>query len=171
MENIYLEAILSVFLAIMLILSVFLYSKRKTFAMPRGSAVYGDLRSEGKILHSARYGLSGKPDKVIQRGRQMIPYEYKSTNSNSPRPGHMLQMGAYFLILEEMYPGASIKYGVLKYRDYAFRIENSPQLQEKVTSTIREMRRIEGMPERKHDNPRRCISCSFRETCSQRLIK
>lgn len=171
MDNFLLEIVLSLFIALMLALSVTLYSRRKTFAIPRGAAVYGDLKSEGKILHSARFGLSGKPDKVIQRGRQLIPYEYKSTNSDSPRPGHMLQMAAYFLILEEAYPGVVIKYGVLKYRNYAFRIENSPQLKERLLSTVRQMRRTEGMPERKHDNPRRCISCSFREACSQSLIK
>lgn len=152
-------------------LSYYLFIRRKAYAIPTGTAVYGDLKSQGKILRSERYKLSGKPDMVIQRGKRIIPFEYKTTDANAPRGGHMLQMGVYFLILEELYPDREIRYGVLKYRNYAFRIENSPNLRVKLLDTLDKMRANTGVPARNHNNPRRCVYCSFRDNCSQRLIK
>lgn len=139
--------------------------------MPAGNQVYGDLMAEGKIMQSRNFGLSGKPDKVVKNGMNIIPYEYKSTDANTPREGHMLQMAAYFVILEENYPGLNVEYGVLKYKNCAFRIENDPRLRGELFRIMDRMRSNLGEPNRNHDSPRRCVYCSFRETCSQKLIK
>lgn len=139
--------------------------------MPEGESVYGDLMAEGKILRSQRYGISGKPDKVVQNRKLVVPYEYKSTDAVRPREGHMLQMAAYFLILEENFPDSRVEYGVLKYRNYAFRIENSKRLMEELFQVVDRMRSNLGMPEPNHNNRGKCVYCSFRETCSKKLIK
>ncbi len=139
--------------------------------MPSGYPVYGDLRSEGKILRSLKYGITGKPDKVMQGPEGLVPYEYKTTDSTTPREGHMLQMAAYFLILEENFPAANVSHGVLKYRNTAFRIENSSELRMELLNVVERIREGRGMPERNHNSPRRCVFCSFRETCPQKLIK
>ena len=145
--------------------------KRQVYSIPSGRAIYGDLQSEGKVLTSRRYGLTGKPDKVIRRGDEIIPYEFKSTEADSPRTGHLLQMGVYFLILEDNSAGAIIRKGVLKYRTRAFEVRNTPELRERVLRTAQLMRATRGIPRRNHDNPGKCFRCSFKDACSQRLIK
>lgn len=152
-------------------LAIRLRRSKESFAIPKGLPVYSDLKAEGRILRSSRYGLSGKPDKVVQEGSAIIPYEYKSTDANRPREGHMLQMAVYFLILEENFPGSTVEYGVLKYRNCAFRIENSAKLRDELFHVIDGIRSNVGMPDRNHGSPRRCVYCSFRESCSQKLIK
>ncbi len=57
------------------------------YSIPKGTQIYGDLISEGKVLRSNRYALTGKPDKVVMSGRQVIPYEYKTTDADRPREG------------------------------------------------------------------------------------
>ncbi len=163
--------ILAVFLTFLVLLAIHFGRSRERFAMPTGDAVYSDLMAEGRILRSQRYGITGKPDKIVQNREGVIPYEYKTTDSQTPREGHMLQMAAYFLILEENYPGLPVSYGVLKYRNSAFRIENSPQLREELFNVVDLMRMSGGMPDRNHESPRRCVYCSFREICPQKLIK
>ncbi len=145
--------------------------KRKAYtSIPRGRQIYGDLQSRGQTLISRRYGISGKPDAVVRKGNSIIPYEYKSTDADTPRDGHLMQMGAYFLILEEEFQGYRVPYGILKYRNQAFRIDNTIELRTKVVFTVDRMRNDFGMPERNHDNPRRCAVCSFSSRCDQTLL-
>ncbi|MFG1519675.1 MAG: PD-(D/E)XK nuclease family protein [Thermoplasmataceae archaeon] len=145
--------------------------RRKRFdSIPSGSMVYGDLHSKGAVLKSRTYRLTGKPDMVIRKGRSLIPYEYKHSDSPSPREGHLLQMGAYFLILEDLNPGFSVPYGVLKYKSTAFRVKNTPDLRGKVLYKSDLIRRTTTEPARNHDNPRKCISCPFKASCDQSLI-
>ncbi|MEM3675831.1 MAG: CRISPR-associated protein Cas4 [Thermoplasmataceae archaeon] len=139
--------------------------------IPTGDQIYSDLGGKGQILRSERIGISGKPDMIVRRGNEIIPYEYKSTDAETPREGHIMQMAAYFAILEENYPGAVINYGVLKYKDAAFRIENTQKLRLKLIETIADMRSLDQMPARNHEKSGRCIHCSFSNNCQQRLIK
>ncbi|MCL4328140.1 MAG: Dna2/Cas4 domain-containing protein [Candidatus Thermoplasmatota archaeon] len=161
---------LFLFLIFLLIILVLVKSRSGITAVPPGRIVYGDLQSKGTVLRSNNYGLSGKPDMVIRTGNFIIPYEYKSSRATNPRDGHLLQMAAYFLILEEVYPNLKIPYGVLKYEGSAFRVRNSLKLRTDLLYTMREMRSTYSMPDRAHSNPRRCISCSFRQSCPQSLI-
>lgn len=163
--------VLGILLTFLLLLAVHFNRAKESYAMPSGEAVYSDFKAQGRILKSERYGLTGKPDRIMQTTDGVIPYEYKTTNSETPREGHMLQMAAYFLILEENYPGSPVSYGVLKYRNTAFRIENSPELRNELFNVMDQIRGAPGMPERNHGSPRRCVYCSFRQICPQKLIK
>lgn len=144
--------------------------KGKSYAIPKGKEVYQDLNIKGKILRSYNYGISGKPDMVMKQGNSLIPYEYKTTDANTPRDGHIYQMVAYFLILEDMFPQRNIPYGVLKYRNEAFRIENIEENKVKLLRVLREMRTQQGEPERNHDHSGRCFHCSYNQFCQQKLI-
>lgn len=168
-EEIY--VVLGVLLTFLLLLAFYFNREKKSFAMPVGEPVYSDLRAQGRILRSDRYGLTGKPDRIMQTQEGVVPYEYKTTDSETPREGHMLQMAAYFLILEENYPGTPVSYGVLKYRNTAFRIENSPELRNELFNVMDQIRGSPGIPDRNHGSPRRCVYCSFRDICPQKLIK
>ena len=163
--------ILSLTFIFLLAVLLELRSMRKSLAIPEGQEVYQDLQGKGRILRSVELGISGKPDMIVRKGRNIIPYEYKSTNASSPRDGHLYQMFAYFAILEENYPGQSIPYGVLKYRETAFKVHNSPENRWKLLSILDEMRNSDGHAVRNHNNRGKCFRCSFKEVCRQSLIK
>ena len=62
----------------------------------------------GKLLYSAKYELQGKPDYVFQSPilKKIVPVELKSGEIDEeelPHHGDLLQLGAYFLILEDVY--------------------------------------------------------------------
>lgn len=152
-------------------LLIWLALRRRRFdSIPSGSMVYGDLYSRGSVLRSRTYKLTGKPDMVIRKGRSLIPYEYKHSDTTAPREGHLLQMGTYFLILEDLNPGFSIPYGVLKYDNNAFRVKNNADLRGKVLYRSDLIRSTVSVPARNHNNPRKCISCPFKTSCDQSLI-
>lgn len=157
-------------LALLVLLGRKLGKKGKSYAIPRGKEVYQDLSSGGKILRSLNYGISGKPDMIRRKGRTLIPYEYKSTDARRPREGHIFQMVAYFLILEDLYPNMDVPYGVLKYRNEAFRIENIGRNRELLLGIVEDMRSQRGEPVRNHSNSGRCFKCSFNQLCGQKLI-
>jgi CRISPR-associated exonuclease Cas4 len=50
-------------------------------------------------LTSLRYGLTGRPDRLIRGGGTVIPEEWKS--SRAVWPNHRAQMGVYFLLIED----------------------------------------------------------------------
>ena len=50
-------------------------------------------------LYSARLKLVGRPDRIVKQGDAYIPEEWKSSKRVSH--GHKLQLGTYFLLIEE----------------------------------------------------------------------
>lgn len=157
-------------LVLLLFLGGKLRKKEKGYAIPKGREVYEDLETKGKILRSYRYGLSGKPDMIKRKGNTLIPYEYKTTDARIPRDGHIFQMVTYFIILAEQYPNLDIPYGVLKYKNQAFRVDNIPENRSKLLGIVDEMRSSFMEPDRNHNNSGRCFKCSFNEVCQQKLI-
>lgn len=165
--------ILFVVLLAFIILIALGRSSTKKYQVPRGTEVYQDMQNPGKVLTSHRWGLTGKPDKIIKKRNRLVIYEYKNSRAEKPRRGHLLQIGAYFLILEEVYPNHIVDYAILKYRDHTYRIENSQKLREdviKAADMMRQIASVEGYPVRNHSNPGRCFKCPFKTNCSQSLI-
>src|SRR4051794_3807667 len=52
-------------------------------------------------LVSERHGLVGRPDRIVRQGDAYIPEEWKSAKRASR--GHELQLGTYFILVEERY--------------------------------------------------------------------
>ena len=77
--------------------------------LPSGTVVYSDTGAWQRVekpLRSRRYGIVGKPDYLVEmadRGRKKtIPVEVKSRRRPAvPYEGHVLQLGAYCLLVEE----------------------------------------------------------------------
>ena len=61
-------------------------------------------------LFSERLKLVGRPDRIVKEGGHLIPEEWKSAKRVSH--GHRLQLGAYFLLIEEEY-GKRPPFGVV----------------------------------------------------------
>lgn len=119
----------------------------------------------GKLLYSAKYELQGKPDYVFQSplGGKIVPVELKSGSIGEeaePHHGDFLQLGAYFLILEDVY-GKRPAYGRVVYRDYMFEIKNTAKVRNEVLGTMKEMREMlqygVGTPKNSFAHCRPCI--------------
>lgn len=96
-----------------------------------------------KLLYSEKYNLTGKPDYIFKKGNKFLPIELKSgkIKENTPHPGDILQLIAYFLILEDLY-NAKINYGKLIYCNKAFIIKNTKKNKTLVLNTLKEMRNM-----------------------------
>src|SRR5687768_8042382 len=58
-----------------------------------------------RVLRSARHGLAGKPDYLVEEQGRIVPVELKPTReSNSPWLRDVVQLAAYCLLLEETEP-------------------------------------------------------------------
>lgn len=130
----------------------------------------------GKLLYSAKYELQGKPDYVFRSrlGGKIVPVELKSGSigeEDAPHHGDFLQLGAYFLILEDVY-GKRPPFGRVVYQDYMFEIKNTQKVRNEVLGTMKEMREMlqygVGKPKNSFAHCRPCVCngtvCPFSET-------
>jgi CRISPR-associated exonuclease Cas4 len=151
---------------------------RRSAGLPAGRIVYadtGDWRPLDKPLFSAEYGLTGKPDYLVQTRSGLIPVEVKS-NAAPPRPypSHVLQLAAYCLLVEAT-AGQVPPRGLIKYADATVEIDYTPALRTELLALLEAMRfhrasRAPGGVPRSHDEPRRCAGCGYRPVCGQALV-
>ena len=149
-------------------------SLRRRSGVPAGEIVYEDTSGdESEVLYSATYGLSGKPDYLLEEDDGLIPVEVKSGNaphSGRPYPSHRMQLAVYFLLIEDVLE-EDAPYGLIRYRDDTLRVENTDELREELLEAVAEMKDIlqDGEAYRSHNLPRRCAGCSVAYACDQRL--
>ncbi len=157
--------------------------------LPKGSVIYSDTsKPVGRIapaevgregvkqerpLRSETLGLVGRPDYLIETGGGVVPVEAKSAvvpPDGRPRDSHVAQLAAYCLLVEDVL-GASVPYGLIKYRDRKVRVEYTPELKESALALIEEMNDAAHADEvhRSHEDPRRCAGCSLRDVCTESL--
>lgn len=126
--------------------------KPSSSLMPGFKLIYADKKNEGEnssipfgtLLSSPEHKLQGKPDYIFKNALTggLIPLELKSGKigtHKSPHTGDMLQLIAYFLIIESVY-GKRPKYGKLVYRDYMFVIKNNAAARRMAIKRLGEMR-------------------------------
>lgn len=127
--------------------------KRKPgLGMPGYRLIYSDTRSgrlggnavRSSLLKSEKDGLTGKPDYIYKHicFNQWIPVELKSgeiKNEAMPHKGDLLQLGAYFLIIEAVY-GARPRKGRVVYKDAMFIVRNTARLRKEVRTALHAMR-------------------------------
>lgn len=148
---------------------------RQASGLPEGEILYNDTgawRANNDVLHAARLRLVGKPDYLVeQRDGTIIPVEVKSSAApDRPWEGQVLQLAAYCLLVEE-YFGVRPPYGILQYRDQAFAIDFTDDLEADLLDLLAEMRAARGEddPAPDHNERRRCAGCGVRHACDQRL--
>ncbi len=119
-------------------------------------------------LFSERLMLVGRPDRIIKKGKIHIPEEWKS--SKQMNHGHELQLGTYFLLIEEEY-GERPPHGFVVLGDGSrVQVKNTEQLRSEVLSiakNIRESRaRIDD--EIPVNQPAwKCRACGQKSNCRQ----
>ena len=147
-------------------------SLRRKNGLPQGQVIYSDLDHPAPVLYSRSLALSGKPDYLIRdRKGRVIPVEIKSGRAIQPHRGHIMQLAAYCLLVEENY-NVAVPYGILVYADKKqHKIEFDKHLRADLARTIEEMRRApeNRLPERGHSQRQKCRCCSFSQSCQSRL--
>ncbi len=100
-----------------------------------------------------------------------VPVELKSKNApKEPHEGHILQLAAYCLLVEENY-GIRPDYGIIQYRDKAFAVNYTEDIEEDLLDLLADMQTdlMELEVDRDHNDWGRCSRCGVRARCSQRL--
>jgi len=136
----------------------------------KGEIEYIDV-DKSKVFKSDKYGLSGRPDYIIKLQAGLIPVEEKKGRTpRGPLFSHILQVAAYCVLIEEV-TGKAPPYGILKYPEHEHEIEYNEDLKQVVLEKLSEMREIIRTEEchRNHERPGKCISCSRRQVCPERL--
>src|ERR1700692_3785310 len=88
--------------------------------LPSRDILYADVGSPfppPAPLTSKRYRLSGKPDYLVRVKDGIAPVELKSSRSPSsgrPYHGHLFQLAAYCLLVEDVFR-VSVPYGLVRY--------------------------------------------------------
>jgi len=144
-------------------------ARRRETGLPRGAIRYTDTGDERPhVLFSPRHGLSGRPDYLVEKGEYLIPIEVKSTRTPAgPYRSHMLQLAAYCLLVEETH-GRRPPYGIIRYADTSFHVDNTAELRDEVINTLDEMRDLLGKSVAPAiiSDPRRCRRCGYQEDCN-----
>lgn len=145
---------------------------RKKYDIGSGEIVYIDeFDQRPKLFFSEKYGLRGRPDYVLLAGEDHIPVEIKTgRNPRGPLFSHILQTATYCLLLEEEY-GSPPPYGVLRYENSRHEIEYTPDMKKLVIEKLKEMKKLIGTGEvhRNHSREGKCLHCSRRDRCPEKL--
>ena len=144
--------------------------------MPHGRVIFTD--SDEFISPDPMYahdiGLVGKPDYLVRVvDGSLIPVEVKSGNAPEyPYESHLLQLGAYCLLVEENY-GIRPKMGILHYKNHDFEIPFDDDLEATVIDTVSSMRSdlYARDVERSHENPALCKACGVSEFCGDQQLR
>lgn len=163
----------------LLILALFMWHRgrewRAESGVPEGDVIYTDTGSwhaNEQVLHVSGLRLVGKPDYLVRRGDgTIIPVEVKSGAApETPWEGQILQLAAYCLLVDDNF-GVRPPYGILQYRDRAFAVDYTEDLEADLLDLLAEMRSVaaEDDPEPDHDDWRRCAACGVRQACDYRL--
>lgn len=127
--------------------------------------------NQSRLLKSDKYGISGRPDFIIEHDHERVPVEVKTGRTpKGPFFSHILQVAAYCLLLSEE-TGKEVSHGVLRYGDVEHEIEFNEELKGLLLSKVEEMRELLETEEvhRNHNREGKCASCSRREICPERL--
>ncbi len=139
-----------------------------------GKKIFGQFSDKILKMEDLDYILTGKPDRSVRKNGKTIIYEYKSRKA-PPKPydDHILQLGAYFLLFERTYK-KRVAFGIIKYRDKEFKIENSESLKSMVIKKINNYLSETSDPKsvkRNHHNYGKCHNCQYQTICKQCLVK
>ncbi|MDQ6830576.1 MAG: Dna2/Cas4 domain-containing protein [Gemmatimonadota bacterium] len=129
----------------------------------------GPVARRSRVLRSARAGISGRPDYLIEEHDHIVPVELKpSRQSATPWLRDVVQLAAYCLLLEETEPRFG-GYGYLRYADRTFRIDFTDSLKAELLTTVAALRADLSATdvEANHADPRRCARCALREPCGR----
>ena len=149
---------------------------RRDSGLPVGRLIYADTHDRRwqinhNPLYSPTYHLTGTPDYLVDTPKGVIPVEVKSSSApDVPYLGHLLQLAAYCLLVEET-TGHTPLHGWLKYADALYEVDFTKALREELLDTLAAMRQAYQAEavHRHHHQPHKCRACGFYKVCGEEL--
>jgi CRISPR-associated exonuclease Cas4 len=148
---------------------------REQSGLPKGNIIYTDTGTwfpNEEMLAARDVRLVGKPDYLVEvDDGSIVPVEIKSGFAPSePWEGHILQLAAYCLLVEEKYD-IRPEYGIIQYQDRAFAVDYTDDLEEDLLDLLTDMRQAQFAHDldRDHEDWQRCQRCGMSQYCEQRL--
>ena len=163
---------------LLLILGLILWfisrNQQKSSGLPKGELLYSDnnvLQSVPEVLHDSELELVGRPDYVIRDDAGfLIPVELKSASAPSQAyASHIIQLLAYCRLVHVHF-GQRPPYGLIQYKDKAFKIAYSRKNEEKLYDLISQVRDSSQNSKRSHNSPGRCRGCGYASICDESLL-
>ena len=160
-------ALLAVAIVAYVILRRSASQRRRSLGVENGKVIGADDSNLGLVtLRSERHRLIGRPDQILRAGRFYIPVEQKPS-ARRLYSSHAMQVAAQCILVQEVY-GVRPPYGVVVLSGgRPERVAFTPQLEERVFETMREMRRI--LTSGKNPGPRwvaaKCTPCGYHNLC------
>jgi CRISPR-associated exonuclease Cas4 len=148
--------------------------KQRSAGMPGGRIIYSDTRDWGEVeapLYHPLLEITGKPDYIIRKGKQVIPVEVKSGRTpDAPYDSHIFQVAAYCVLVEREY-GIRPPYGIIHYINRTYAVDFTRELENSLVDVLIDMRACERKREvkRSHEETARCRGCGFRDVCEESL--
>lgn len=136
-----------------------------------GKVARAGMDGDGPVLRDAGWDLTGVPDYILDLPHGAVPVEVKTGHTpDTPHDSHRLQLACYLRLLE-VRDGAPPEYGLLNYPDGVFRVAWDDGLRSHLRTTLDRMAEAEatGRADRDHEHAGRCLGCSRRDACDQRL--
>lgn len=124
-------------------------------------------------LVSWKYGITGKPDFLLEHDGFPIPVLVKSGRAtNSPHESHVAQILVYCLLVEETTKLAP-PYGVIRYSNRTFEVDYNQEMFDTLIDVLEEMHaeREHGSEilARSHTIAQRCYACKHNKHCEEAL--
>lgn len=136
-----------------------------------GKVTYSDLQKPAKALFSEELNLTGKPDYIVKTKEGRVPVEFKSTTAVRPYDNHIIQLISYCALVEKNFKDYA-PYGMLVYSNNSkHKIMYNSSRETDLKNTMKKMRDIlrSGHARRNHNIVSKCLNCSFREACPEKL--
>lgn len=137
-----------------------------------GEVRFSDSPRHPEQLQSRILPLKGRPDYIVERDGVWIPVEMKTGKSPAkPYDSHVLQLAAYCYLVGEK-KGVRPPFGIISYPEREFEVPYTDQLENRLVNNLLRMEthaRLGDTVHRDHENPGRCIGCSRRDACTERL--
>lgn len=156
------------FAALTLLLGLMMALGGRRMRRRRGLGGGKTIALDNVTFTSRRYGLAGRPDRLIPEGGMVIPEEWKS--ARQLRGWHRAQMGVYFLLMEDQLKMRPSHGFIVLGDGTRHRIENDALLRSWVLDLarcIREARKDVGMAIPVNPKPGQCRPCGMRVHCGQ----
>jgi CRISPR-associated exonuclease Cas4 len=157
---------LAAFLA--LLLGVWLMLAGRGMRQRRGLGGGKTVSLDRVTLTSHRLGLTGRPDRLIKKNGTIVIEEWKS--ARRVWPNHRVQMGVYFLLVEEQLRIRPTHGFIVSGDGSRHRVENTDDLRARVLSLagqIRAARAALDQPITVNPQAGQCRACGQRDNCGQ----
>lgn len=128
---------------------------------------------QGQLV-SFKYGITGKPDLILEQGGYPIPVLTKrGLAPKSPHDSHVAQILVHCLLIEDT-TQITPPYGIIRYDNRTFEVDYDNEMYAMLVDLLEEMHHeceheIALLP-RSHHKKQYCAGCRHRKKCDESLI-